>query len=37
MLERKFARAYLGDPDTRDAADLRMRIANGARTALEAQ
>ncbi|CAK5264164.1 unnamed protein product [Mycena citricolor] len=36
-LERKHARAYLGDPETREAADLRRQIATGARTALEEQ
>ena len=36
-MERKFARAYLGSPETREAADLRRQIAKGAREALEEQ
>lgn len=35
--ERKFARVYLGDPETREAANLRRQIANGARSSLESQ
>lgn len=35
--ERKYARAYLGDQDSRDAATLRKQIARGAREALEEQ
>ncbi|KAF8876484.1 nucleoporin-interacting protein NIC96 [Infundibulicybe gibba] len=37
LFERKFARAYLGDPESRDAAALRRQIAKGAREALEEQ
>lgn len=37
VFERKHARAYLGDPESRDAADLRRKIAKGAREALEEQ
>lgn len=37
LFERKFARVYLGDPETREAAALRRQIAKGAREALEAQ
>ncbi|TFK99639.1 nucleoporin-interacting protein NIC96 [Pterulicium gracile] len=36
-IERKFARAYLGDPESRDAISLRKQISNGARVALEEQ
>ncbi|KAF8640887.1 hypothetical protein AX17_000535 [Amanita inopinata Kibby_2008] len=35
--ERKFARVYLGDPESREAAALRCQIAKGAREALEEQ
>lgn len=35
--ERRFARAYLGDPESREAANLRRQIANGARESLEKQ
>ena len=35
--ERKYARVYLGDPESRDATALRIQIANGARTVLEEQ
>ncbi|KAK2462123.1 hypothetical protein APHAL10511_006586 [Amanita phalloides] len=37
LFERKYARVYLGDPESRDAATLRRQIANGAREALEEQ
>lgn len=37
MFERKYARTYLGDPETREAALLRRQIAKGARGALEEQ
>ena len=37
MLEHKFQRAYFGDPESRDAVELRKRIAQGAREALELQ
>ena len=37
LMERKFARAYLGDPESRDAIELRKQIAKGAREALEEQ
>ena len=37
LIERKFARAYLSDPESRDAVDLRRQIAKGAREALEEQ
>ncbi|KAI0747814.1 nucleoporin-interacting protein NIC96 [Daedaleopsis nitida] len=37
LIERKFARAYLGDPESRDAIELRRHIAKGAREALEEQ
>ncbi|KAJ7151727.1 nucleoporin-interacting protein NIC96 [Mycena filopes] len=37
ILERKHARVYLGNPETREAAALRRQIANGAREALEEQ
>jgi len=36
-LERRFARAYLGDPTLREAVELRKQIAAGVRTALEEQ
>ena len=35
--ERKYARVYLGDCESREAAQLRVQIATGARTALEEQ
>ncbi|KAM5530437.1 hypothetical protein V8D89_015912 [Ganoderma adspersum] len=37
LMERKHARAYLGDPESRDAIELRKQIARGARHALEEQ
>ena len=37
LFERKYARTYLGDPDSREAAALRRQIAKGAREALEVQ
>ena len=37
LMERKHARAYLGDPESRDAVELRKQIARGARHALEEQ
>ncbi|KAF5314161.1 hypothetical protein D9611_006965 [Ephemerocybe angulata] len=37
LFERKFARTYLGDPESRDAVALRQTIARGAREALEEQ
>ncbi|KAI0028083.1 nucleoporin-interacting protein NIC96 [Vararia minispora EC-137] len=37
ILERKHARAYLGDPNSRDAVELRKQIARGSRQALEEQ
>ncbi|KAH9913609.1 nucleoporin-interacting protein NIC96, partial [Amylocystis lapponica] len=37
LFERKYARVYLGDPDAREAAELRRQIARGAREALEEQ
>ncbi len=37
LFERKNARAYLGDPESREAAALRRQIAKGAREALEVQ
>jgi nuclear pore complex protein Nup93 len=37
MFERKFARVYLGDPESREAFALRRQIAKGAREALEEQ
>ena len=37
LFERKFARVYLGSPDSREAAALRRQIAKGAREALEEQ
>ena len=35
LFERKFARVYLGSPDSREAVALRRQIAKGAREALE--
>ncbi|KAF5377189.1 hypothetical protein D9615_006450 [Tricholomella constricta] len=37
LFERKYARVYLGDPESRDASVLRRQIAKGAREALEEQ
>ena len=37
IFERKYAKAYLGNPDSRDATALRGQIAKGAREALEEQ
>ncbi|KAF8624791.1 hypothetical protein AX15_005680 [Amanita polypyramis BW_CC] len=37
LMERKYARIYLGDPESREAAALRRQIAKGAREALEEQ
>jgi nuclear pore complex protein Nup93 len=37
LFERKYARVYLGDPESRDAVALRRQIAKGAREALEEQ
>jgi nuclear pore complex protein Nup93 len=37
LFERKYARVYLGDPESRDAISLRRQIAKGAREALEEQ
>ncbi|KAF9523633.1 nucleoporin-interacting protein NIC96 [Crepidotus variabilis] len=37
LFERKFARTYLGDPESREASSLRRQIAKGAREALEGQ
>ncbi|EIM91909.1 nucleoporin-interacting protein NIC96 [Stereum hirsutum FP-91666 SS1] len=37
LFERKHARAYLNDPSSRDALDLRRQIAKGSREALEEQ
>lgn len=37
VLERKYAKDYLGSPDSRDALKLRKQIARGAREALEDQ
>ncbi|KAJ3520017.1 hypothetical protein NM688_g9219 [Phlebia brevispora] len=37
LFERKYARVYLGDPESRDAVELRKQIAKGAREALEEQ
>lgn len=37
VVERKFARVYLGDPESREACALRRQIAKGAREALEEQ
>ncbi|KII86506.1 hypothetical protein PLICRDRAFT_114494 [Plicaturopsis crispa FD-325 SS-3] len=37
LFERKFARVYLGDPESREAVALRRQIAKGSREALEEQ
>ncbi|KAF8707506.1 Nucleoporin-interacting protein NIC96, partial [Rhizoctonia solani] len=37
LLERSFARAHLGNPESQAATELRTRIANGARAGLEKQ
>ncbi|KAI0089845.1 nucleoporin-interacting protein NIC96 [Irpex rosettiformis] len=37
IFERKYARVYLGDSESRDAIELRKQIAKGAREALEEQ
>lgn len=37
LFERKYARVYLGDPESREASALRRQIATGAREALEEQ
>ncbi|KAI0079058.1 nucleoporin-interacting protein NIC96 [Panus rudis PR-1116 ss-1] len=37
LFERKYARVYLEDPDSRQAAELRKQIAKGAREGLEEQ
>ena len=37
LFERKYARVYLGDPESREAAALRRQITKGAREALEEQ
>ena len=37
LFERKYARVYLGDPESREAVALRKQIAKGAREALEEQ
>jgi hypothetical protein len=37
IFERKYARAYLGDPESRESVSLRRQIASGARQALEEQ
>lgn len=37
LFERKYARVYLGNPESREAVDLRRQIAKGGREALEAQ
>lgn len=37
LFERKYARTYLGDTESREAAALRRQIAKGAREALEEQ
>ncbi|KAI0693757.1 nucleoporin-interacting protein NIC96 [Cerioporus squamosus] len=37
LIERKFARAYLSDPESREAVELRRQIAKGARESLEEQ
>lgn len=37
LLERKYARVYLGDPESRDAIALRERIVKGVLEALEEQ
>ncbi len=36
-LERRYARAHLGDPTSREVVELRKQIATGARAALEEQ
>ena len=37
IYERKYARAYLGDENSREAVELRSQIAKGAKEALEEQ
>ncbi|KAF8665105.1 hypothetical protein AX16_000572 [Volvariella volvacea WC 439] len=37
LFERQYARVYLGDPESREATNLRKQIAKGAREALEEQ
>lgn len=37
LFERKYARTYLGNPESREASALRKQIAKGAREALEEQ
>lgn len=37
LFERKYARVYLGEPETREAAALRRQIAKGSKEALEEQ
>lgn len=37
LFERKYARVYLGNPESREAVELRKQIARGAREALEEQ
>ncbi|CAL1697354.1 unnamed protein product [Somion occarium] len=37
LFERKYARVYLGDPESREAVELRRQIAKGAREGLEEQ
>jgi nuclear pore complex protein Nup93 len=37
LLERAYARAYLGNPESHEAIELRRRIADGSRQALETQ
>lgn len=37
IYERKYARAYLGDENSREAVELRTQIAKGAKEALEEQ
>ncbi|KAH9978530.1 nucleoporin-interacting protein NIC96 [Lactifluus volemus] len=37
LVERRYARAHLGDPVSREAVELRKQIASGARAALEEQ
>jgi len=37
IYERKFARAYLGDENSREAIELRTQIARGSKEALEEQ
>lgn len=37
VFERRYARVYLGEPESRDAVELRKQIARGAREALEEQ